>query len=140
MKNIKLVKVLAIIGTILVWIPILAPIIFTILLLIKEGIFRFDFLMPMELFFLTVIGGILLIISTFISKSYKKFIIINFVILIAIFFSSQLIANLTGLASGETEPTGFWFIFLIVYIFLFIFINILLGIDGILFTRKIFKK
>jgi len=140
MKTIKLVRILVIIGTILVWIPILAPIIFTILLLIKEGVFKFDFLMPMELFFLTIIGGILLIIATFISKSYKKPIIINFVILIIIFFSIGLIANLTGLASGETEPTAFWFIFLIICTFLFIFINILLGIYGILLLRKVFKK
>jgi len=54
-------KILATVGTVLVWFPILAPILLTVIFYINERIFRFDYLMPMELFLAALIGGGLLI-------------------------------------------------------------------------------
>ena len=59
-KNI-LTKVLAVIGTGLVWIPLLAPILFGLVSLTVDHIFRFDYLMPAELGLLAFGGGILLL-------------------------------------------------------------------------------
>ena len=56
-----LTKILAIVGTILAWLPILAPILLTALLYLQEGIFRFDYLMPAELFLIAVVGAGLLL-------------------------------------------------------------------------------
>jgi hypothetical protein len=56
-----LTKILAVIGTVLVWIPILAPILLTIAELIRTGMFRLDYLMPAELFPLALVGGGLLL-------------------------------------------------------------------------------
>ena len=54
-------KALAIIGTILAWLPIQAPIILSAIRLIQTGQFQFDYLIPAELFPLAMIGGGLLI-------------------------------------------------------------------------------
>jgi len=52
---------LAIIGTILAWLPVAAPFIFGFISLASDGIFRFDYLMPAEFAFLAFAGGILLL-------------------------------------------------------------------------------
>ena len=59
-KNI-LTKILAVAGTILVWFPILAPILLSSILFLQEQIWRFDYLMPAELFFSFLLGSGLLL-------------------------------------------------------------------------------
>ena len=54
MKKNWFTKQLAVAGTILAGLPIAAPIIFAILSLVMDGRFRFDYLMPAELFFLVI--------------------------------------------------------------------------------------
>jgi hypothetical protein len=44
-KNI-LTKILAIMGTVLVWLPIAAPVFFSVALLFTRPFFRLDYLMP----------------------------------------------------------------------------------------------
>ena len=60
MKN-TLTKILAGTGTALVWFPLLAPVLLSVILLITEGVFRLDYLIPAELFPLAGGGGILLV-------------------------------------------------------------------------------
>ena len=60
-KKDALAKGSAIIGTVLVWIPVLAPVILGFISLATDGIYRFDYLMPAELGILVFIGGILLL-------------------------------------------------------------------------------
>jgi hypothetical protein len=60
-KKEVLAKILAIVGSALVWLPILAPVLLSILIIIKEHMFGFDYLMPAELFPVTLVGGGLLI-------------------------------------------------------------------------------
>ena len=49
-----LTRSLAVVGTVLVWIPILAPILFSVVFLITAKALRFDYLMPAELFLLVL--------------------------------------------------------------------------------------
>ncbi|HEX6384498.1 MAG TPA: hypothetical protein VF177_07500, partial [Anaerolineae bacterium] len=56
-----LTRILAIVGTVLVWLPILAPVMFSMAAIIEERVFRFDYLMPAELFPVALVGGGLLI-------------------------------------------------------------------------------
>ena len=60
-KKGSLTKTLAVVGTVLVWIPVLAPILFAAASLIQAGMFRFDYLMPAELFPVALVGGGLLL-------------------------------------------------------------------------------
>ena len=56
-KKDPLSKILAIVGTVLVWIPILAPVVFGFVSLGMDGIYRIDYLMPAELGILAFVGG-----------------------------------------------------------------------------------
>ena len=57
----RLTKFLAISGTILVGLPVVAPIVFSLIRLVQGGSFMFDYLMPGELALLVLIGAGLLI-------------------------------------------------------------------------------
>jgi hypothetical protein len=54
-------KILAITGTVFVWLPILAPVIFSVMFFTRSRMLRMDYLMPAELFPLVMAGGGLLL-------------------------------------------------------------------------------
>src|SRR5512147_511105 len=60
-KRNTLTKILAILGTLFAWVPLLAPIFFSLMRLLQAGRFQFDYLLPAELFPLAWLGGGLLI-------------------------------------------------------------------------------
>ncbi len=56
-----LTKILAIAGTVLVWLPILVPVTFCAARFAAHRVFRFNYLMPAELFPAVLLGGGLLL-------------------------------------------------------------------------------
>ena len=53
-------RILAEIGTILVWLPVAASLISTILLLIQSGVFQIDYLLPVETAPCALVGSLLI--------------------------------------------------------------------------------
>ncbi len=139
-KKDSLTKFLAIIGTALACIPILAPVIFTMLLAIREGIFRFDYLMPAELFSAALIGGGLLIWAALRARSHQK--MIGWGLLIAAFLlvGGQAFAIITGLASGATEAAGWRLASVLALLVLYTLALIVVDIGGLLLLRDLFKS
>jgi len=68
-KKDTLTKVLAVFGSVLIWFPILAPILLGFGALITRGRFLFDYLMPAELFLSALLGSGLLIWASLRSHS-----------------------------------------------------------------------
>ena len=133
----KLTKTLAIVGTLLVWFPILAPIILTMLFLFKSGMFRFDYLMPAELFLFALVGGIVLVWAAYRAGTLLKLVAWSLGIATGMLIGTQGLAVVTGLASGETEPEGTPMILVItVYIF-FLVMLVVTGISGLLLVRDL---
>jgi hypothetical protein len=109
-----LTKVLAVIGICLVWLPIFGTIMTSIFGTIGSGRFRFDYLMPAELGLFFLVGGILLIWAAIREKVMRKPIIWCLIIAIALLIGSQLIADITGLASGEYDAVGWrWLVVMV---------------------------
>jgi hypothetical protein len=138
-KN-TLTKVLAIGGTILVWLPILAPILLSLLPLIAERRFRFDYLMPMELFMFALAGSGLLLWATLRAHARVKFVAGGIGLAIFMFFGAQAFAVFTGLASGETEPVGWMWGIVIASLILYALGIILVGTGGALLLKDLFKS
>lgn len=67
-------RILSIVGTVMVWIPIFAPVVFGFASLVMDGIYRFDYLMPAELGILAFIGGALLLWGAIRAKSRQAII------------------------------------------------------------------
>ena len=137
-KNI-LTKVLAITGTVLVWFPILAPIILTTILLIVERIFRFDYLMPAELFPFALVGSGLLLWAALRAHSRTKLIGWGLGIAILMLFGGQGVAVLTGLASGEIEPIGWIWWLVLASLAIYSLALIFVGAGGALLLRDLFR-
>jgi len=135
-KKNKYIKYLAFVGTLLIWIPILAPVLLTLILLLKDGIFRFDFLMPAELFPLAFIGGIILVWWSRKISSFQKRIAWSFGTAIAALVGSQAIAVVTGISSGEREASGLFFVLIILVYIIYLISHVMLGVYSIKFLRN----
>ena len=132
-------KILAILGTILIWLPILAPFVFALGPLIRAGRLRFDYLMPAELFPVALLGGISLFWAALRARSYHKPIGWGLLIAVILLFGGQGLAVVTGMASGETEPTPLLMTLVLGMIVIYALLLVAIGIGGILLIRDLFK-
>ena len=133
-----LTRILAVVGTVLVWLPILAPLFFAAILLLQEGRFRFDYLMPAELFPAILLGGGLLVWAALRAHSHGKLIGGSLVLAVALLVGGQALAVVTGLASGATEPVGWPWILVLSSLVLFLLAILGVGVGGVLLLRDLF--
>jgi hypothetical protein len=136
-KNI-FTKILAIIGTLLVWFPILAPVVFSALLTARSHIFRFDYLMPAELSLFALLGAILLVWASQRARSRRGLIAWSIGAAVFLLVASQLLAVATGLASGVTEPTGWQWAVVLGMIIGYSLALVATGIGGLLLLYDLF--
>jgi hypothetical protein len=136
-KRGMLTVTLAVVGTVLVWFPILTPIVFGLMRLVRTQRFLFDYLMPAELFPVTLIGGALLVLASVRARSRRAHIGWSLGLAAALLTGGQALAVATGLASGEREPAGIWFALVVATIAGFILAVVALGIGGILLLRDL---
>ena len=139
-KKDTLTKILATVGTILVWLPILSPVLFSILLFGAERGFGFDYLMPAELFPVALAGSGLLLWAALRARSQVKLIAWGVGISILMLFGGQWIAVSSGLASGERQPTGLAWAIVIASLAVYSLGLILAGTGGALLLRELFRK
>jgi hypothetical protein len=125
-----------------VWFPILAPILHSVVVIITNHVFRFDYHMPAELFLFALDGGWLLIWAALRAHSRLRLRLIGWGLGIAtgLLVGGQVLAVVTGLASGETEPVGLWWILLLASLVFFSLALVATGVGGILLSRDLFKK
>jgi len=138
-KHDVLTRILAITGTVLVWFPILAPILLSAALVIQERMLRFDYLMPAELFPAVVAGACLLIWATLRARSRRIVIGGGFALAVGLLVGAQVLAVVTGLASGETEPTGWPWALVLASIGGYSISLVVVGIGGLLLIRDTFR-
>lgn len=133
-------KILAILGTMLVWLPILAPLVLAIAAYLSIQRFLFDYLMPAELFPAVLVGGSLLLWAALRAKSHFKLIGWGLGIATGVLVVGQALAEVTGLASGAAEPTGWRWVLVLLSLVLFWLAVMALGIGGLLLLRQLFCK
>lgn len=132
-------RILAVGGTILVWLPILAPFIFGGIVSLRSGRFHFDYLMPGELFLLVFAGGLLLLWAAVRARTCRRIIGFSLLAAIILLFGSQGTAVVSGLASGKLEASGFWWITVLIVFGLYILAVLFTGIGGLRLLQKLYK-
>jgi hypothetical protein len=135
-----LTKGLAITGTIFVWLPILAPIFFSVIFFFQQRLFRFDYLMPAELGLFAFGGGILLLVAALRAHLHIKIISWGLGIAFVMVIGGQALAVVTGLASGAAEPVGWRWALVLGSLVLYSLAIVGVGIGGILLLRDLFKS
>lgn len=133
-----LTKFLAVIGTMLVWIPILFTILTSIIGTIFSHTLRFDYLMPAELFPIALIGSPLLLWAAKRARSHQKLIGWGLAAAVIFLVGGQALAVVTGLASGATPPTGWPWILMLSSITFYSLALIEIGIAGVLLVKKLY--
>ncbi len=132
-------KILAIAGTILVWIPILAPILATTIRLLQQGGFNFDYLLPAELFVVALIGGGSLILVARRARLRWRLIGWGLGIAVVMLGAGQVVAVVTGLATAEAQAAGWPLAVVRGTIYIYILALVVTGIGGLLLLRRMFK-
>ena len=125
-------KGLAITGTVLAWLPLLASIVLSRMLFLAERIFLFDYLMPAELFFIALAGGLLLLWAAFRAHLRRELIGLSLAMVVVALVSSQGLAVVTGLASGEQAAVGWRFTLVISLLVVYILALVVVAVGGTL--------
>lgn len=133
-------KTLAILGTTLAWIPILAPVIFSLVAFIGDRHFRFDYLMPAEIFPIGLIGSLILLWAARRARSRQKLIGWSLVVAMVMPLGGQALAVATGLASGAREPEGIWWGLVLGALVVMILAQLVIAVGGILLLRDLFQR
>ncbi len=135
-----LTKTLAIAGTVLVWFPILAPILLSLAFFASERVWRIDYLMPAELFLFALAGGALLIWAAM--RARARWALIGWPLGIAagLLVGSQSLAVATGLASGDSPLQGFWWVVILISLAIFTLALMTAGVGGVLLVRDLFRS
>jgi hypothetical protein len=132
-----LTRILAIAGTALVWFPILIPVLQSVVVSITARIFRFDYLMPAELFPIALVGGGLLIWAALRAHSHRGLIGWGLGIAAGLLVGGQALAVVTGLASGKTEAAGVWWTLVLASLVGYALALVGMGVGGILLIRNL---
>jgi hypothetical protein len=130
-----LTKVLAVVGTALVWFPVLATAATSVIGSMVSGVFRLDYLMPAELFLFALAGGGLLLWAAIRTHSRRALIGGGLGGMVGALVLSQAIAVATGLASGAAEPSGWRLLVVAALLALYVLALIEVAVAGVLLVR-----
>jgi hypothetical protein len=132
-------KFLASLGAVMVWFPILFAILISVLGFAAERTFRFDYLMPAEFFPVALLGGGLLVWAALRAHAHRGLIGWGLGLAAGCLVGGQVLAVVTGLASGETEPTGWQWILVLASIGIYSLALVVTGLGGVLLLRDLFR-
>ncbi|MFN8497224.1 MAG: hypothetical protein U0641_05150 [Anaerolineae bacterium] len=135
----SLTKILAVAGTVLMWLPFLAPVLLAIGVTMTRGRFLFDYLMPAELFPAVLGGGALLLAAAVRMRSRRALIGGALGIAVGALAAGQALAVVTGLASGETGPSGWPWALVLGSLAAYSLAVAAMGIGGLLLLRDLFR-
>ena len=139
-KKGKLTQLLAILGSIFAWLPLLAPVFFSLGRLFRGGSFLFDYLMPAELFPAALLGGGLLLWAAIRARAYRGWIGWSLLASILLLVGSQALAVATGIASGRTPMSSPWFYAVMAGLILFLLALLITAASGVRLARELFRK
>jgi hypothetical protein len=135
-----LTKVLAVTGTILLWLPILATLVIGVITSFQTKEFHFDYLIPAELFLVVIAGGLMLLWASLRERFHRRLLIGGVIGMFVIFLTMNLITIVSGLSSGATDPSGFIWGLVIMMLVLYYLAILLTGVLGILLVRDLFRQ
>ena len=131
-KKDTLSKILAILGTVLVWIPILAPFVLGFASLGMDGIYRLDYLMPAEMGILVFTGGAALLWAALRARCRRG--------IIAWGLGIAAISMAVLAAFGDVTPGSVKWALVVGLLGAYSLASLALGVGGVLLCRDVFKK
>jgi hypothetical protein len=131
-KKDVLSKILSVLGTVLVWLPVLAPVVLGFVSLGMDGMYRFDYLMPVELGIVAFAGGATLIWAALRARVRRRIIAWG----LGLAAGSVVIL----MALGDVVPGSLEWGIAIGLLTTYSLAIVIIGIGGILLCRDLFGK
>lgn len=141
-KTGALTKALAIVGTVLMLFPIVATVGTGVPRSIMTGRFMVDYLMPAELFPVVLVGGVLLLWAALRARARRALVAWGLGAAIGLLVLGQVLAVVTGLASGEASPETAVLPWALVLGSLGVYAAAIveMGVAGVLLLRDLFRR
>ncbi|MFA5006919.1 MAG: hypothetical protein WC509_05600 [Candidatus Izemoplasmatales bacterium] len=139
MKNPIITKVLAILGTVLALFPIAFMLFTSVVGSIDEGRFLMDYMFPAELGFVVAVGAVVLLWSAWTSPHDRMRVLIAGGAAILFFLLVLVVAAATGL-DEDPDPSGFLLGLVTALLVLYDLATAAIGVAGVLYLRKLFRK
>ncbi len=133
-------RFLAVAGTALLWLVILAPVVFSAIRWMRARMFNFDFLMYAELGLLVLGAALMLLWAALRAHKYGALIGGLLALAVVAVVASQGVAVATGLASGAVEAAGWPWILTLGLIVVYDLAVVALGLAGILLVRALYAN
>ncbi len=137
-------KILAIIGTVLIWVPLLMMLVIAGLGYLQSGQFTLDYFLPEQILPLSLaallVGGIFLLWAAIRARSRRAVIGIGLLIALILIISSNVVAITSGLAAGQSSTASPAYYTAVGGIIGFDILLIVIGNAGIGLIRDLFKK
>jgi len=138
-KRGALTRTLVIAGTVLAWFPIAATLGTAVPRMLGRGESQVDCLMPAELFPVALVAGALLLWAALRARSLVAPIGWGLGLMVGMLAAGQVLAVVTGLASGATEPTGAAWAAVVVSLAFYTLLIVELGVAGVFLLRDVFS-
>jgi hypothetical protein len=135
-----LTRLLAIAGTVTVWLPLVVPVLLALVLLVNSGVFRLDYLMPAELFPVAFVGGALLLWAALRARSNRWLIGSGLAIAAVMLVGGQAFAMATGMAYGRNPPAAWWLATVLATLAMYAAALVAMGVGGVRLLRALFRK
>ncbi len=139
-KHDALAKSLAIIGTVLVALPLVAPLLTGLTSIGSPGGLRVDYLMPFEIYFVTVAGMVLLVWASFRAHDRKRAIGITIGLMLGALVLAAVAAQVTGIANSVEQLAAWKYILTATLGGLSLVAQLALIVEGSLLTRDLFAS
>ncbi|MHB9034772.1 MAG: hypothetical protein ACYC6L_17205 [Anaerolineae bacterium] len=133
-------RFLAIFGTILAWLPILATLATSMVVSVRSGVLHLDYLMPAELAFFAVGSAILLLVASLMAHKRRRFFAWGLGSMVVLLLLSLGAAVITGLASGAVEAVGWRLVLVASLMAGYDLMVVAVAVGGISLSRRLFKK
>lgn len=131
-------RVLAVGGTVLIGVPLVAPVVLLLAALIMDGRPRFDYLIPGELIAVVFAGAAALLGAAILAHRFRWATATGLGLIVALFVLIGVTADSTGLASGEARAEG-WPLALVAGSYSLYVLAVLADtVVGVLLCRRLF--
>jgi len=138
-KNTLFTKILVIMGNILLWIPLILPVVFLIVSWVQRGKALFDFLMPAELFSAVLVGSMLLFWVSLRIKKRSAPVGFGAGFAVLMLIGAQGVASISQVPAGETNSAGGAKLLALTMIVLFDLALVFVGVNGIILLIKLIR-
>jgi hypothetical protein len=133
-------RILAVSGTVLTGLPLVAPVLLAIGAVVRGALPRLDYLMPGELVALVLAGATALVAAAVLGRRAQGATAICLALIVLLFVLVGVAADATGLASGATRAEGWPLLFVGGVYALYVLAVVAETFIGVLLCRRFFAR